>query len=77
MSGKTGATKVVPARSNPVVFRSERTVPPGWVYRAAGDKALHGPFSGRQEAVEYALRALADPAGARRFAAIARGRRAA
>ncbi len=69
--------KVDPARSNPVVFRSERTAPPGWVYRAAGDTALHGPFPSRQEAVDYALRALADPAGARTFAALGRGRHAA
>ncbi|MEI6557175.1 MAG: hypothetical protein WCO00_02120 [Rhodospirillaceae bacterium] len=71
------ARKIAPVRSNPVVFFSDRTEPPGWVYRAAGAVALHGPFSGRAEAVAYALRALADPAGARTLAAANRGRRAA
>ena len=42
------AKKINPARSNPVVFRSERIATPGWVYRAAGDAALHGPFPSRQ-----------------------------
>jgi len=50
--------------------------PPGWFFRAAGEDALHGPFATRQEAVEYALKALSDPAGATRLRET-RGRRAA
>ena len=71
------ARKITPVQGNPVVFRSDRTFQPGWVYRAAGDEALHGPFPSRREAVDYALRALANPAGAGTLAPLARGRRAA
>ncbi len=60
----------------PVLF-SGRAVSPGRGFRGAGDAVPHGPFPCRQEAVEYALRTLANPAGARVFASLGRGRRAA
>ncbi|MEI7610116.1 MAG: hypothetical protein WCJ64_22255 [Rhodospirillaceae bacterium] len=71
------ARKSSPVPGNPVVLHPDRTVPPGWVKRAVGDEALHRPFPSRPEAVDYALRAQANPAGARTLAPLGRGRRAA
>ncbi len=37
------AGNISPALGNPVVFRSDRTVPPDWVYRAAGESGRSPP----------------------------------
>lgn len=70
------AKKIIPLRTNPVVFYADDVAPPGWHYRAADEDALHGPFATREVAVEYALRAMTNPAGATAVRAV-QGRRAA
>lgn len=44
----------------PVVFFLEEGTVAGWYFRDADDVTLYGPFAGKDEAVAFGLKVLAD-----------------